>query len=132
MNIADLGTLLRIYDKLSFRCQHHLVGHLLQCTPATVKLLQTDYGHDVDLKEFFEKMHEFGIHPPTFVPTAALPDDTQAYLVQPPAWKRAGIAAVETSKPCLYTQLKSCVELHPGIPDLWCGYCSGLLTAQNK
>lgn len=47
------------------------------------------------------------------------------YTTQPPCDVRDGIAPVEQTHPCLYTQVKPCKEIYPENRDRWCGYCLG-------
>jgi hypothetical protein len=55
----------------------------------------------------------------------ALPAQLARYTVQPPAWAQRGEPPVETTHPCLYTQVRPCKQEHPTDEDRWCGYCRG-------
>ncbi len=54
---------------------------------------------------------------------AAAQQERAHFWLQTPSHERDGIAPVETSHHCLYTQVKPCKEIYTD-PDFWCGFCS--------
>ena len=68
MTVANLGTLLKIYEDLSPQAKVHLRGFLTQCTPETAKIFLTFHFDNETLAEFLGSMEEFGVRIPTFAP----------------------------------------------------------------
>lgn len=44
----------------------------------------------------------------------------------------AGRHAYEHTAPCTYMRVRTCLELHPGDPDHWCGPCRDVAAQRGK